>query len=169
MKNATSDKRRKGNRAITLLALLIHVVLSGCGKGNASVTATADSPDGKRRAVLIEKDEFGRIDRNFDVFLDDLSSGHKKRELLFSSPDEGKPIGTERFIWSTEGRFLLLVGREFVVVARSDSLESGELLYLLYDTQTQKLMCNAKQTEQYPRFTSKDISTITWIKKETPK
>jgi len=151
-------------RGISLACLVILLAHTGCEKTVTSFTTKCDSPDGRHRALLIEKDDFGGIDRNFDVFLEDLTSTSTKRRLLFTSPDEGKPIGTERFIWSIDGRFLLLVGMKFIVVARGDSLDSGELLYLLYDIESANLRCNASQTDKYERFTLKDISKIRWAK-----
>ena len=53
------------------------------------------------------------------------------RAILYHSPDEGTPYGTERLIWSRDGTKLLLVGRHFFV--KDDLfLDNGDQLYFLY-------------------------------------
>jgi hypothetical protein len=142
------------------------VGLLSCGKSEI-VTASAPSPDGKSKVLLIEKDDF-RIDRNFDVFLEDCSTATPKRTLLFSSPDEGKPVGTERFVWSKDSQFILLVGRQFGT--KGDvKLKSGESLYLLYDVKNAILRCNASQQDKYGAFTGKDVEAIPWAGAVAPK
>ncbi len=151
-----------------MVLLAFFIVPIGCAR-NETITASSVSPDGKTRVLLIEKDD-GRMDRNFVVILEECSATTPKRfllvkiryinSLLFSSPDEGRPPGTERFVWSKDGQFILLVGKEFFTTG--ERLQSGELLYLLYDTKSGILRCNARQQGKYSPFTRRDVDSILW-------
>lgn len=115
-------------------------------------TAVAPSPDRAYRVELLDH-QGALIDRNFDVVLEDLTTG--QRVVIFKSPDEGQPIGTERFIWSDDSSQFLLVGRHFYTVP-SDKLTSGETLYLHYDLTRGELKCNADMSS-LPRFSGADL------------
>jgi hypothetical protein len=111
--------------------------------GARAVTTAAPSPDGEQVAELVDRRlSFG--DRNFTVRL-------KSRWLgivpwyrhMFESPDEQPSEGTERFLWSKDGRYLLLLGKDFLVVRPEACLASGEWLYLLVDTTTNAVSSRA--------------------------
>ena len=87
-------------------------------------------------------------------------------ETIFRSPDEGRPIGSERFIWSVDGQYLLLVGRHFYVEG-SVRLRTGEELYLLYHLPTRRLRCNARPA-QSDRFGFSDLAGISFVEPLTP-
>src|SRR4051812_39911810 len=77
--------------------------------GRTVVTTESVSPNNAYRAKLVEKGEYsGYIDRNFDIILIEQATG--KTKTIFSSPDEGRPPGTEKFMWSEDSVYLLLVG-----------------------------------------------------------
>jgi hypothetical protein len=94
-------------------------------------TMTRLSPDETLRASLTER-AFG-IDRNFQIRLENCVTD--ETTTIFRSPDEGRPYGSERLIWSKDGTKLLLVGRHFFV--KEDLfLDNGDQLYFLYDVPT---------------------------------
>src|SRR3982750_2466628 len=86
--------------AVGLLAYIQHAK-------RTRVTLASTSPDGRYLIKLVEKNQ--SLDRNFDVILDDL---HTRSSIhIFSSPDEGRPPGTEEINWTSDSRFFLLRGR----------------------------------------------------------
>ena len=140
----------------TCIAVAIVAVLLGRFTANTfrgETTTSLLSPDEKLRAVLVEcSPRF--IDRNFRVYLESTDSGALRE--IFLSPDEGAPIGSERFLWSRDGKRLLLLGRHFLVEKESQ-LQNGEMLYLMYDVVSGRLWCNARQLGG-PRFGSDEIA-----------
>lgn len=105
------------------------------------ITTSLTSPDQKLRAVLLDA-RFHLIDRNFAVCIEE-TRGTSRR--IFRSPDEAPSgIGSERFIWSKDGKRLLLVGSRFWA-RKGVELASGEHLYLLYDAPSGKVWCNSDQ------------------------
>lgn len=72
------------------------------------IAVSAPSPDGQVVAELVETGLF--VDRHFLVRLTTYWLGFLpvSREI-YESPDEG-PRGGERFLWSRDGRHVLLVG-----------------------------------------------------------
>jgi hypothetical protein len=144
---------------ILVIPVLATFGLIGGSKGR-TISASATSPDIRWRALLVEFDD-GRLDRNFEVYLETVST--KELRLVFSSPDEGRPIGTERFIWSKDGRFLLLVGRQFGIMDSGDRLSTGEYLYLLCDLHTGVIRCNARQQNKLAPFLKSDVRQIEWV------
>ncbi len=109
------------------------------------VTTSSVSPDGRYRVSLIETSPDLSVDRNFALTLTDLKTGAVSR--IFESPDEGRPPGTERFVWSAGGDAFALFGRHFVA-DKEFVLASGECFYLLYHVPTAKLWCNASQSHE---------------------
>jgi hypothetical protein len=87
-----------------------------------------------------------------------LESSSGERRTIFESPDEGRPPGTEQFLWSADGRYLLLVGRHFRVV-KGGTLADGRQLYLLYDSQSTELRCNAEQSN-HTRFSAEEVARL---------
>ena len=142
--------------------LIVGCISQGCSKQAAS-TVQSISPDGKLHVFLVEKTYPGGIDRNFEILLELNSTQSAKREVLFSSPDEGRPIGTERFVWSKDGKYLLLLGKHFFVENTRNVTSTGEMPYLLYDTQSREVKCNASQVDKYKRFSVGDLTAIEWV------
>ncbi len=147
------------SKAFILTAILLSAIV-GFGSGfiyfhqRGQVTTMLLSPDGKVRAVLVEKPSF--MDRNFEVRLE-VWDGSWKVTRLFTSPDEGRPIGSERFMWAHDNKKLLLVGRHFFT--KGDvTLSTGESLYLLYDVPSKRIWCNSPQQDRYPPFTLADLA-----------
>jgi hypothetical protein len=119
-------------------------------------TVTRLSPDETLRASLVERG-FASTDRNFQIRLEDLARGGTER--LFHSPDEGGPFGSERLIWSKDGKWLLLVGRHFFV--KEDLfLDNGDQLYFLYEVATGKAWTNAKDNFDLPALKAETIHGI---------
>ena len=109
-----------------------------------TATTSLNSPDDLLRIVLKERGTF--LDRNFDVLLES-TDGRIAAKRVFSSPDEGRPIGSERFLWSNDGSHVLLVGRHFYV----DPLivaPNGETAYLLLRVRDGRQWCNASQLSE---------------------
>ena len=77
-------------------------------------------------------------------------------EVLFESPEEPGPPGTERFLWSPDKRWMLLVGRQYQLTQDIRTPE-GDSCYLLYDVQTHTLLCNTSQSDWPTRFSVKDL------------
>lgn len=148
--------------------LLLTVVIACCLLGwsflkqKEEVTTTRLSPGEKWRAILVELRGFMQIDRNFRIRLEDRrnpgSSGIPCK-IIFSSPDEGGPPGTERFLWSRDGEHLLLVGKHFLTVDNT-CLTTGESLYFLYDVSRGEARCNAAQQSTLKPFSVSDIAGI---------
>lgn len=115
------------------------------------------SPDGRQVVILREVNRSTlNIDRNFDVGV--RAAGSEETRWLFSSPDEGRPEGTERFIWSSDSRYVLLVGRQFQIIDGC-ALANGEQMYLLIDTHTGHIRCNARQAIA-ERFAIGDVRAV---------
>jgi hypothetical protein len=118
------------------------------------------SPDEKQQAMLLEK-PVPSIDRNFSIRLN--------RDTIFLSPDEGSPRGSERFLWSRDSSYLLLVGRRFFIANDLDvELTTGESLYFLYNVSTKQIWCNASQV-RHERFDFEDIADIEFWEPLVPK
>ena len=157
---------------VTDMKILVGFIflLAGCFTTVSSCksspsTLLSESPDGKWRATLIEK-SIG-LDRQFEVRLQSIVTGNNIK-LVYSSPDEGPP-GTERFIWSSDGRVLVLVGKnlytgkrvgDYIRPIENIRLNTGEVLYLKYDTIAEQVWCNSHQQRLYPPFTFLDLSKI---------
>lgn len=120
-----------------------------------SVTLKSLSPDDQWLVTLVERPRF--IDRNFELRLKDESSYTETR--IFTSPDEGLHVGSERILWSPDSTQFVLLGRHFITDGRG-ALPNGEVLYLLYDLDSGELKCNAHQQSVYEPF---DLSDIPWF------
>lgn len=135
------------------LGVFLTVLMLGCGKTDQfeNISLVSESRDKKYRVWLYEHPN--RMDRNFDVWVEQIADG--SRTNIFKSPDEGRPVGTERIIWSENNDEFVLVGKEFFLANPS---EIGlERPYLWYSFKTQKLYCNASQTE-LPHFSEDDLT-----------
>lgn len=105
---------------------------------------------GKHEIVLRELTGAFRIDRNFILFIRDLEGGGAEKEI-FRSPDEGRPIGTERFYWSTDSAYVLLAGNHFYTTGGQGlKLEDGADPYLLYRQDDGMIWCEADQGAYKP-------------------
>lgn len=128
------------------IAIIPTILYLRAAKSPAGITMSALSPSNRYRALLVERPAF--IDRNFDVVILDVDTDNER--TIFTSPDEGRPIGSERFLWSRDDQYLLLLGRNFFV-AEAAVLDSGEQMYLLHHLPTGGTWCNATQAD-IPRF-----------------
>jgi hypothetical protein len=149
-------------RKASLVTGFIGVLLcAGCDswKEGTRVSLTSTSPDRRIRVEIVEIT--GRFDRNFFLRVSDLETGTTTN--VFYSPDEGGP-GTERIVWSGDSSRLLLLGREFSVEERG-RMPDGEQVYLLYDTKSGNLKCNATQQHRYGGFTHAELEAIHWTDK----
>ncbi len=125
--------------AVVVAALLLAGLLAAL---RSEETISLVSPDQQLRAVLLDRPHFPSIDRNFTVRIEDAKGASRK---IFVSPDESPlGVGSERFLWSTDSRRLLLVGKRFWVRA-GVQLKGGECLYLLYDISSGRVWCNSDQ------------------------
>ncbi len=109
-------------------------------KFGSETTTSRLSPDETLRARLVEYAPSRGLNRQIEVQIDSLIDGTSTR--IYGSPDEGRPEGTERLIWSKDGKWLLLVGRHFFV--KEDLfLDNGDQLYLLYNVPLRKSWNNS--------------------------
>ena len=130
--------------------------------GPERVTLTSLSPDDAVRASVVERPTF--LDRNFELRLEHLGREPRKAAVIFVSPDEGRPEGSERIVWSADGSRFLLLGRHFYANAAAPRFgaDRGEVAYLMYDLPTGRLWCNAKQQRSHPPFTWDDLRSVQW-------
>jgi hypothetical protein len=128
-----------------------------------STTLTSLSPNDAIRIHLVDLP--GLIDRNLELKLESLED-HTVR-TIFYSPDEGRPTGSERIIWSADGSRLLLVGRHFFLKERDLKLPSGDSLYLMYDVPSGRLWCNSEQQDK-PPFSLADLRDFQWVEMRLP-
>jgi len=151
-----------------LLAALafVAVVMLPAGRylfwGRERITLASVSPDGSALVRLVELPSF--IDRNFELRLVTIKEGTEQgaATTVFRSPDEGRPAGSERIVWSKDSSVFLLLGRHFYVTDEA-KLPNGEMLYLFYDLRSGKTLCNATQQSQYPSFTVKELGSVEWV------
>lgn len=120
-----------------------------------SVTLRSLSPDDQWTVHLIERPSF--LDRNFKLVL--KGDSQEGAATIFRSPDEGRPIGSERIVWSPDSTQFALLGRHFYTDGKGQ-LANGETLYLLYDLPSGKSWCNSPQQTEYPNFTLRDAPWI---------
>ncbi len=144
-------------RALTGALAIVLLLFIGAGMalfGVPHIAVSAPAPDGEVTAELVETAWL--LDRHFLVRLTTYWLGvvPVTREI-YDSPDEG-PRGGERFLWSRDGRHVLLVGTQLFAIDEA-CLASGEALYLLVDRLTGTLRSNAAQTRG-PRFRLEDLA-----------
>lgn len=126
------------------------------------ITINSLSPNEHYRVKLIEvKTDFSRVGRNFRITIEHLNINQNLPIVIFNSPDEGLPIGTEEIIWSKDSSKFLIIGNYFITKEK-DTLQSGKLLYLLYNLNTKQVNCNALQQNKYPTFKLNNIKGISW-------
>jgi hypothetical protein len=149
-----------------LAALLGSVLTWGFGGLVAErTTLTRLSPDETLRASLVER-EFPSIDRNFQIRLENLVKG--ETTTIFRSPDEGRPYGTERLIWSKDGKWLLLVGRHCFV--KDDLfLDNGDQLYFLYQVPSGKFWLNSAERPDLPALKAEMVEGVEFTEPVTLK
>jgi hypothetical protein len=143
---------------ILLLASSAGYGIRGCTLFNPSVTLTCLSPDDKIRVTLVERRL--DIDRNFHLRLEDVKTGNVK--VIFRSPDEGRPVGSERIIWSVDSTRFVLLGRHFYQ-ADAERLSTGEQPYLMIDVFSGRTWCNAHQQSDYAGFSVDDLKRVSWF------
>lgn len=147
---------------------LFFVVAAGllisfsCGVGayffGDATTAESLSPAGTR-TVLLQEARLPNVDRNFWIVLRDETTSPPTSTVVFRSPDEpGSSSRNDRFIWSSNGRYVLLVGDKFFVKTPPLLTAQGETVYLMLDTQTGAIWCNSDQMPEYPSLTRQVIA-----------
>jgi hypothetical protein len=122
------------------------------------VTTSRLSPDDKRVVYLV--DFFSNLhpvpyDRDFEIQLQE--GGGQNAKVIYRSPDESWPAGSERFLWSKDGTRFILLGRHFVLEERH-RLSTGEFLYFMYDVPSQKAWSNSDQQIALPHFSVADLA-----------
>lgn len=138
------------------IALVLLFAVCGCRR-NDSISLASSSPDGAYRVEIAEHSD--RLDRNFHLRLHHLAG--KTVATVFDSPDEGRPVGTERIVWSRDSSRFVLIGRHFFVGDEA-RLTNGEAIYLLYDIKSGSIRCNATQQSKYLNFTRDDLKNSDW-------
>ena len=124
------------------------------------VTTCRLSPDESLRVWLVDL-HIHYLDRNVSIRLERFRRHQPglMTTLLKSSADEGKPAGSERFIWSRDSTKVLLVGRHFFV--RDDlMLAGGDQIYFLHDVPTGRSWINSEFQSRLPALTADRIAGI---------
>jgi hypothetical protein len=150
---------RKFTLAVAALALAAAAgfALRGSPLFERPVTVTSLSPDDALRVILVERPGF---DRNFELRLTQVRTGEAR--TVFQSPDEGRPSGSERIVWSADGSRFLLLGRHFFVTERA-KLAGGEQAYLMMDVRSGQQWCNASQQPRLPGFGVDELRAVKWL------
>jgi hypothetical protein len=168
------ERWRLMDRAI-LIALII--VASGCGKSRLSpapwLTVSKTAPNSFYVVELWDEPQGPgfSMDRHFNVVLRDSRANGET--LLFKSPDEGG-AGTERFAWSRDSRYFVLIGKNSGIETNApltrynSAYNADEYAYLLYDTSERRLFCNASQDLTFPRFSIADLASKNFDPTEVP-
>lgn len=157
---AIFEKRRLPAWWFYTIGVAVLSFYLGLSPARGRMTTMLLSPDEKQQVMLLER-SVPHIDRNFQIRLNG--------DIIFLSPDEGRPRGSERFLWSRDSSNLLLVGRHFFIAKDLDvELTTGESLYLLYNVPTQQIWCNASQVGN-DRFDFEDIADIEFGESLVPK
>lgn len=150
-------------KALVRVALMLLVAgagfaVRGCSAFQRPVTVTSLSPDDAHRVAVVELPAF--FDRNFEVRLEEVGSGQVR--TVFRSPDEGRPVGSERVVWSADGARFLLLGRHFYITD-AGKLPSGEQAYLFMDVRSGQVWCNASQQSLYAGFGAPELRAVRWL------
>lgn len=141
---------------VGVLTLGILIGIAGARFGE-KVTLASLSPDEMSRVQIIELPRF--IDRNIAVRVEEMATGNET--TIFTSPDEGRPAGSERIVWAADSSRFVLLGRHFYALPEA-RLPGGESLYLLYDLRSGKLWSNAAQQTRLPAFSRGDLEGTEW-------
>jgi hypothetical protein len=144
------------------LAVGVSAGFVGSRLAGHRTTLTSLAPDEHVRVHLAE---IGFFDRNFEIRIETLDDG--QTTVVFRSPDEGRPSGSERIIWSRDSARFVLVGRHFFASADA-RLENGESLYVMHDLRTGEIWCNGTQQSSYPSFGPSDLAEIAWAEDGLP-
>jgi hypothetical protein len=149
-------KRRISDAVLGLTIGLAIMWIVSIKSGRPTVSSL--SPDDSIRAWLVEISPTWAIDRNFAVRLEFLREDQTR--TVFFSPDEGRPVGSERFIWSKDGTTLLLVGRHFYKTAEGPILGTGEQAYFLYHLPSRRGWCASTEQTKWPHLTHNQLRGI---------
>ena len=144
--------------ALLLIGGVAGTAVRGCALVFPQVTMSSLSPNDQWRVILAERRL--DIDRNFVIQLEEVKSGRVR--TVFNSPDEGRPVGSERIIWSVDSRRFLVLGRHFYG-SNAARFSTGEQPYLLMDLPTGKAWCNAGQQEGLPEFGREGLDETKWF------
>jgi hypothetical protein len=145
-------------------ALVVLLLLVGFAAGQLTarfaawfhqVALVSLSPDDKWQVRLIDHNPW--FDRNFQLELVDLSDDSVA--TIFDSPDEDRPIGSERIVWSPDSSRFVLIGRHFADCPETARLPTGEIAYLLYDLKSRALRCNSR-SQTLPPF---KVEELDWL------
>lgn len=143
--------------ATLILAAAAGFALRGSLLFDRPVTLTSLSPDDALRVVLVEQPGF---DRNLELRLVQVRTGEAR--TVFQSPDEGRPPGSERIVWSADSTRFVLLGRHFYVTERG-KLAGGEQAYLMMDVRSGQVWCNAAQQKNLPGFGVEELRAVKWL------
>jgi hypothetical protein len=126
-----------------LFAALCFVVGCSGGASTPRVATSNWSPDKKHLAELVEMPVQSIVgDYHFEIRITSPSTNGSATETVYKSPDEGGY--PPRLLWSDDGRYLLAVGKGLGVVPDAGT-DKGEMIYLLYDSQSHEVRCNSTQ------------------------
>jgi hypothetical protein len=153
---AVAPRRVRRTLAFALAALVVALLVLGVYLiGRPRDTLVSESPDRSHRIVVQEG--FRHIDRNFRILLVDRRTG--ARRVIFTSYDQSPSITQERFVWSTNSSKVVLLGDRYYVVPGS-KLENGEIVFLMYDIEHDRLSCNTDHDRGFQRVSAQEVVEI---------
>lgn len=133
---------------LVVLAIVTVVLIGSClFRVRLRDVLVSDSPDGAHRMIVRERAR--HIDRNFHVVLVDLVTGNER--VIFTSEDQSPTNSHERFVWSGNSSKVALVGDRYYVIPEA-TLENGEIVFLMYDLESETLKCNSEYERGYQRI-----------------
>ena len=159
---ATFSFRRFFATAIVLVAALCTafgvaiMIFSASSTPRLESHTPVSAPNGRYSGVVAEP-PMRFVDRNFRLLLVDNNSGNSVE--IFRSKDQSPSIRLERVVWSPDSRYLALVGDRYYVVEGCD-FDNGEFLFLVYDTVTKVVYCNADDDFRFSRLLASQAKTL---------
>jgi len=97
------------------------------------------------------------IDRNLSLEVTDTVAGTTKQ--VFRSYDQSPLIKTERLAWSSNSRYVAVIGDRYFV-AEGSTFPNGEILFLVYDVEKHAVYCNADDDDRFPRMSAADAAAV---------
>ena len=127
-----------------------------CGRRSLDSHAPRSSPNHHFSAVVRDP-SMSFIDRNLSIEVTDTLAGTTKQ--VFRSYDQSPLIKTERLAWSSDSRYVAVIGDRYFVTEGS-TFPNGEILFLVYDVENDTVFCNADDDDRFSRMSAADAAAV---------